>query len=100
MLSKTYGIKSCQFCGAEFEAATANQIYCSPEHTRQASNKKIIQRYHEKKKTKTQERLCDTCGNKLSKYNPDDTCSPCQEGKKEANRIQFLKNIGFSYEVE
>ena len=95
MLSKTYGEKTCQLCGEEFTAQKANQIYCSPEHTRKASNQKIIDRYHAKKKAKTEKRECDECGNPLSRYNPDSTCSPCQQGKKELDRINFLKSLGY-----
>lgn len=97
---KQYGDRLCQYCGAEFVAATANQVYCSPEHTRRASNDKIIERYHAKRKAKTQERICPGCGSKLSKYNSDDICSPCQLKKKELDRIAFLRSIGFSYESE
>lgn len=97
---KQYGEKVCLYCGTPFIAATANQVYCSPEHTRKASNDKIIERYHAKKQAKTKDRLCDGCGSKLSRYNEDPTCNPCQQKKKESDRIAFLRSIGFSYESE
>lgn len=97
MLNKTYGTKACSWCGEEFQAVKSNQIYCSPEHTRRASNQKIIDKYHATKKLRSTDRYCDSCGNKLSRYNEDPICNPCQQGKKEMARIEFLKELGFEY---
>lgn len=97
MLSKTYGIKVCLWCGSEFTAVKSNQVYCSTEHTRKASNQKIIERYHATKARRQKDRFCTTCSAKLSKYNEDPICNACKQNKKELERIEFLKRLGFGY---
>ncbi len=97
MLNKTYGERTCEWCGLPFTALTANQIYCEATCTRKASNKKIIENYHAAKNRMSQVRKCDECGSKLSKYNDEDICNLCQQGKKELGRIEFLKRLGFDY---
>lgn len=97
MLSKTYGVKDCLWCGGQFTALKANQVYCQSECTRKASNQKIIERYHAAKALKTIDRYCDTCDAKLSRYNDDLICSPCKQNKKELERIDFLRKLGFEY---
>lgn len=97
MLSRTYGLKKCLWCGDEFTASKSNQVYCKTECTRKASNQKIIERYHAAKALKTNERLCESCSAKLSRYNEDSICSPCQQNKKELERIDFLRKLGFEY---
>jgi hypothetical protein len=100
MSVRTYGVRTCQWqgCGEEFTATRANQVYCKAECTRKASNQKIIDRYHENKAIKARlDRVCDKCGARLSRYNMDTTCSPCQQAKKEQDRIDFLRRIGIEY---
>lgn len=97
MLNKTYGQRVCEWCGETFSATTANQIYCQSICTRKASNKKIIDNYHATKNRMSQKRKCTDCGSMLSKYNDEDTCSLCRQGKKEIRRIEFLKKLGFDY---
>lgn len=98
MLTRTYGVKDCGWCGEPFTASKSNQIYCKTECTRAASNKKIIERYHANKALRVDNgRVCDACGNKLSRYNDSDTCFPCQEGKKELRRVELLRKLGFEY---
>lgn len=85
------------WCGDEFTASKSNQVYCRTECTRKASNQKIIERYHATKAFRTNQRHCDTCGGKLSRYNDESTCNPCQQNKKELDRIDFLRKLGFEY---
>jgi len=95
---RTYGDRVCLECGNTFTASKSNQIYCKSECTRKASNKKIIEKYHAAKELKkAKDRRCDTCNSKLSKYNADPTCNPCQQGKKELERINLLRELGFEY---
>lgn len=97
VLNKTYGERFCEWCGESFTALTANQIYCQSVCTRKASNKKIIENYHAGKNRMIRERKCQECQSKLSKYNEEEICNLCQQGKKEMGRIEFLKRLGFDY---
>jgi methylphosphotriester-DNA--protein-cysteine methyltransferase len=97
MLSKTYGIKLCLWCGDKFTASKSNQVYCKTECTRKASNQKIIERYHASKAAKVNDRFCADCNAKLSRYNEDSICNPCRQNKKELDRIDFLRKLGFEY---
>jgi|ERR1044072_3120360 methylphosphotriester-DNA--protein-cysteine methyltransferase len=94
---KTYGDRVCAQCGGSFTAVKSNQIYCKTECTRRASNDKIIERYHANKSLKIKERRCDSCDSILSKYNDTDTCSPCRQGKRELQRMELIKKLGFEY---
>lgn len=97
MILKTYGERVCLECGGMFTASKSNQIYCKTECTKIASNKKIIERYHANKALKAAtDRKC-ACGAKLSRYNTDSICNPCQQGKKELERIDLLRKLGFEY---
>jgi methylphosphotriester-DNA--protein-cysteine methyltransferase len=98
MSIKTYGDRICLECGGAFTASKSNQIYCRAECTRIASNKKIIERYHASKAVKdNMGRRCTQCDAKLSRYNSDSICSPCEKGKKELERIYLLRKLGFEY---
>lgn len=94
---KTYGIRKCAWCENEFEARRSNQIFCQPTCTRAAANKKIIENYHASKRKRTEVRTCDDCGARLSKYNDDDTCSPCRIKRRDEERIDLLRRLGFEY---
>lgn len=98
---RTYGVRVCQWkdCGESFTATRANQVYCKSECTKKASNQKIIDRYHENKALQRAKigRECGECGSRLSRYNDDDICNPCQRSKKERSRIDFLRSLGIEY---
>jgi methylphosphotriester-DNA--protein-cysteine methyltransferase len=95
---KTYGTRECGWCGDDFTAVKSNQIYCKTECTRRASNQKIIERYHAKKAIReSTDRQCAECGKPLSKYNIETVCNPCQQSRKELDRIELLKRLGFEY---
>lgn len=95
---RTYGKRICLECGNEFAASKSNQVYCKAECTRIASNKKIIERYHASKAIKkNKDRRCTECDGKLSMYNDDSICNPCEKGKKELERLDLLKKLGFEY---
>lgn len=65
-------------CGKEFNAHTHNQIYCSAECCRIATNKRIKEKYHENKaRLSGKDRHC-ACGVKLSRYNKSVQCSACE----------------------
>lgn len=75
-------MKYCANCGEEFESNKKNQKYCTPACCRVATNKKIMERYYEKKaRLSGQKRYCD-CGQLLSRYNEGDHCFVCIEKEK------------------
>jgi len=63
-------------CSKEFDAKTHNQKYCSDECCRVATNKRIMEKYYEKKAIRNGAfRACSKCKTKLSRYNQSDICS-------------------------
>lgn len=76
-------MKQCANCEVDFESNKKNQKYCTPSCCRVATNKKIMERYYEKKaRLSGQKRYCD-CGQLLSRYNESDQCFICIEKQKE-----------------
>jgi hypothetical protein len=75
-------------CAKDFTPKTHNQKYCSDECCRIATNRRIMEKYYEKKAIKNgAPRICKTCKTKLSRYNQNNICSTCEknisyEGKK------------------
>jgi len=83
-------VKDCIECGKSFEFKMHNQKYCSKECCREATNKKIMQKYYEKKnRLSGKDRFCD-CGVKLNRYNSEDVCAMCQtsERKKKSDDMR------------
>lgn len=70
-------IKPCIECSQNFEFKTHNQKYCSPECCRTATNKRIMQKYYERKARLSGEIVSCKCGAQLSKYSTDKICSLC-----------------------
>ena len=67
-------------CKLKFDAKTHNQKYCSDECCRIATNKRIMEKYYEKKAIKNgASRVCSTCKLQLSRYNSGDICSSCEK---------------------
>lgn len=70
--------KPCAECKEEFEFKTHNQKYCSNHCCRIATNKRIMQKYYEKKERLSgKERRCVGCNAVLSKYNDSEICAKC-----------------------
>ncbi len=68
-------------CGKEFAPKTHNQRYCSDECCRVATNKRIMERYYEKKdRRKGGRRECSSreCSTLLNRYNDSEMCSQCE----------------------
>lgn len=71
-------MKKCAECQQEFEFKTHNQKYCSNQCCRVATNKRIMEKYYQKRKRLAgEERACE-CGAPLSKYNASDICIVCE----------------------
>ena len=85
-------------CGKEFNAKTHNQKYCSDECCRLATNKRIMEKYYEKKAIKNgAPRKCKTCASFLSRYNSEAVCAKCIKSKhiKDKNYLMgIIDDIG------
>jgi len=85
-------------CGNSFERGRHNQIYCSAECCKIATNIKIKERYYKNKARRHgTERLCVSgCGTKLSRYNASDKCAECEAHsvvKARASLLDFANVI-------
>lgn len=83
-------------CQKEFEPKTHNQKYCSDECCRIATNKRIMEKYYEKKAIKSgTARYCSTrgCKGKLSRYNYSNMCSKCKMSKQSKSKKELLEMI-------
>lgn len=67
-------------CSKDFEPKTHNQKYCTDECCRVATNRRIMEKYYEKKAIRNgAARECKKCGSQLSRYNDTQFCSGCQK---------------------
>lgn len=96
-LAKTYGLKECANCGIEFQARRVNMIYCNEQCCKQATNAKLIAKYHKNKVLADKIEFCVDCGTKLSKYNPDIKCFGCQRKSESQKRKDVLNRLGIEY---
>ena len=95
-MTKESNCKSCANpdCGKSFVPKVYNAIYCGAECRKVITNKKVLQRYYEKKERRNSRRVCLTkkCGTVLSRYNEEDICEQC----KRERFIQRLVGGGWS----
>lgn len=71
-------------CGNKAEKQTHNQKYCSNECCRVETNRKIMEKYHEKAAIRRgKKRECVRCGVRLSRYNESKICGGCHVSEKE-----------------
>ncbi len=81
-------------CGIEFEQKTHNQKYCSDECCRIATNKRIMEKYYEKKAIKSgSARFCTKCKMKLSRYNYNSMCNVCEAKSKSDKKKNLLEML-------
>lgn len=78
-------------CAKEFNAKTHNQKYCSDECCRVATNRRIMEKYYEKKAIRNGAfRKCKKCEASLSRYNESNLCSACNKKVNQDNRSKLL----------
>lgn len=66
-------------CENIFEPATHNQKYCCAECCRVATNRRIMEKYYDKRDQRQgKARYCINCDSKLSRYNDNRVCSSCE----------------------
>lgn len=81
-------------CAKEFDAKTHNQKYCCDECCRIATNKKIMEKYYEKKAIRSgAKRECKVCKSRLSRYNQSNVCSKCEKNSAIKNRSTILRML-------
>lgn len=81
-------------CSKEFEPKTHNQKYCTDECCRIATNRRIMEKYYEKKAIrKGAKRGCKKCKAQLSRYNESELCSSCTRTTNEDYRSKLLGMI-------
>jgi hypothetical protein len=81
-------------CKKKFTPKTHNQKYCKDECCRIATNKRIMEKYYEKKAIKNgAERLCKKCNIQLSRYNKNNICSSCEKNINTGNVESIIKRI-------
>ena len=92
---------NCAWCGELFTKRRPNMVYCKKECCNAATNKKLIEKYHQDKQRKnTKNRKCSLCSKPLSRYNYDETCHACQAKEQELEKIRLLRELGFEYILE
>ena len=81
-------------CAKEFEPKTHNQKYHDDECCRIATNKKIMEKYYEKKAIRSGiKRNCKICKSILSRYNQSNVCSKCDKDNRVRHRNSILRMI-------
>lgn len=85
-------------CNNEFEKKTHNNIYCSSECCKIATNRKIMERYHKRKALKGTPQSCSSshCDSTLSKYNKSGLCSVC-EAERKTEQMDVIRNMFSDY---
>lgn len=83
-------------CSNMFEPKTHNQIYCSDECCKNATNYKIMERYYAEKARKAGENLtCERCGQEtLSRFSTNSICSMCRTLEKQKKNAFIKKKMG------
>ena len=84
-------------CDNEFQPKTHNQKYCCDECCRTATNIKIKEAYYEKKaRLAGKVRICSTrgCNTRLSRYNENKVCGPCEAENEKKEKDAMLKGLG------
>lgn len=80
--------------GKEFTPKTHNQKYCCDECCRVATNRKIMEKYYEKKAIRSGvKRECSVCKSRLSRYNQLKLCAKCEKNSAVKNRATLLRMI-------
>lgn len=81
-------------CAKDFDAKTHNQKYCSDECCRVATNRRIMEKYYEKKAIRNGAyRGCSKCKTKLSRYNQSNMCAACEKKTDTNNKNKLIGMI-------
>lgn len=81
-------------CAKEFNARTHNQKYCTDECCRIATNRRIMEKYYEKKAIRGGAfRQCNKCRARLSRYNQSNICAKCEKNRDLNNKSKIIGMI-------
>lgn len=81
-------------CSKDFEPKTHNQKYCTDECCRVATNRRIMEKYYEKKAIRNgASRSCKKCKSQLSRYNETAICASCQKKSDINNRSKIMGRL-------
>lgn len=89
-------MKSCDWCGNDFEPNVSYQIYCSIDCREISTKQKINERYQLKRRKKiaAKKRFCNQCGSQLSVYNLENLCGACVVDQKQVDKaLKELKGL-------
>lgn len=81
-------------CGNSIESKSSwNQKFCSSECTRIETNRRIMQKYYDKKDQMSgKTRICEVCDEtRLSRYNDSKVCSQCEQAAERERNNEFRK---------
>lgn len=82
-------------CGKGFTKTTHNQKYCSNECCRIETNRKIMEKYHERAAIRRgKKRVCNVCETPLSRYNENKICGGCEVRKRNENLGEAAALVG------
>lgn len=81
-------------CDVAFQKKTHNQKYCSDKCCREATNRKIMERYYENKRLRSgAPRECTQCSATLSKYNLGKVCASCEAQIIQNGKAMLMNQI-------
>lgn len=81
-------------CLKEFDPKTHNQKYCTDECCRVATNRRIMEKYYEKKAIRNgAARPCSRCSAQLSRYNSSNLCSTCEKTINSDTKSKLFRMI-------
>lgn len=81
-------------CAKDFNPKTHNQKYCCDECCRVATNKKIMEKYYEKKAIRSgAKRDCIKCKARLSRYNQSSICTKCEKNNVSKHRNSIKRML-------
>ena len=81
-------------CKDDFVPKTHNQKYCTDECCRIATNRRIMEKYYEKKAIRNgAARPCSRCKSQLSRYNNGDLCSTCEKAVNADTKSKLFRMI-------
>jgi len=80
-------------CKQKFNPKTHNQKYCSDECCRIATNRRIMEKYYEKKAIRNGAIRHCKCGSELSRYSESKICTSCISKNKIETRKSLLEML-------
>ena len=81
-------------CKKDFKPKTHNQKYCADECCRVATNRRIMEKYYERKAIRNgADRPCGKCKQQLSRYNKGDFCAICEKNINLENKSKLFRMI-------